>query len=474
MKSISFTAKSLKILVVCILVCTAGQSVFSDNHKPPAWFTETPSDPEYYYGVGTSRESMTDAEANARAALILGIAATVNTEVKNYLRARGTGADIEVENDFEEQSRSTATQEALPNLEILMRQPGQNHYALARLSKEKFDAHIKNQRAEVRGIIDHADERVAANDVVTALQRYTDALMLAKPLRFVSRETSGKPDETSLASEIEIKLTNLQTEIEIEMLSGNGQHGMYGEPLADVLVVQASYNGEPLAKFPLKAIYLWGTGRLRSSTERADASVRIYTDANGKGSCRVDAIRAISTQNHIRITADANVIQLPDSKRVDFHYVSTFPSEHKTGVPQITQNGEYGEPTFHERQEILLGIRVPNTCHVHLFSLLPDGNFDYKESVPIEQAYEGSGFRVQFTKSGWYFQLDKVPVTGERGIGLETLLVLTTSTEWKPNGKALTAKQLIEQLDTSVGKAHWRAGTVSSRVLPKEKTSILK
>ena len=469
MKPTNFTANSLKILVVCILVCAAGQKASSDNHKPPAWFTETPSDLGYYYGAGMSRESMTEAEANARAALILSIAATVNTEVKNYLIARGTGAGEEVENTFEEQSRSTATQKALPNLEILMRQPGQNHYALARLSKEKFDAHIKNQRAEVRGIIDHADERVAANDVVTALQRYTEALTLAKPLMFVSRETSAKPDETSLASEIDKKLKNLQTEIEIEMLSGNSQHGMYGEPLADALVVQVSYKGEPLAKFPLKATYLWGTGRLKSSTEVVNASVRIYTDANGKGSCRVDAIRAISTQNHIRITADANVIQLPDAKRVDFRYASRFPSEHKTGGPQITQNGEYGEPTFHEDQEVALDIRVPNTCHIHLFSLLPDGNFDYHESIQIEQNYNGEGFSIQFIAPMWRFRLEKVPVTGERGIGLETLLVLTTPTKWKPSGKALTAKQLIEQLDTSVGKAHWRAGTVSSRVLPKEK-----
>ena len=307
---------------------------------------------------------------------------------------------------------------------------------------------------------------MAAGDVVPALQRYTEALTLAKPLRFFSRETSGKPDEVSLAREIQRKLTDFQTEIEIEMLSGNSQQGMYGEPLADALVVQVSYKGEILPEFPLKATYLWGTGRLRSSTEVADESIRIYTDAKGKGICQVDAIRAISKGNHIRVTVDANVIQLPGSKQVDFHYASVFPSEHKTEVPRISQNGEYGEPTFHEGQEIALGIRVPNTCYIHLFSLRPDGNFDYHQSVPIEQTYKGSGFRVQFTKLGWHFQLDKVSVAGERGVGLETLLVLTTSTAWKPIGKTLTAEHLIEQLDDSVGKPNWRAGTVSSRVVP--------
>ena len=474
METFHFTTNFLRLLIACLLACAAARNASSLDEEPPTWFKETPSDSEYYYGVGTSRESMTDAEADARAALILGIAATVNTEVKNYLRARGTGADEQVDNTFESQSRSTATQEALPNLEIRRRQPGQVNYALARLSKEKFDAHIKNQRAEVRGVINHADERMAASDVVTALQRYTEALTLAKPLRFVSRETSENPDEVSLAREIQRKLTDLQTEMEIEMLSGNSQHGVYGEPLADALAVQMSYNGEPLAKFPLKAIYLWGTGRLQSQNQEADESIRIYTDETGKAICKVATIRAISEKNHIRITTDANVIQLPDAKQVDFHYASAFSSEHKTGVPQITQNGEYGEPTFHEGQEVALGIRVPNTCHIHLFSLLPGGNFDYHQSVPIEQTYEGSGFRVQFTKSGWHFQLDKVSVTGERGIGLETLLILTTPTAWKPTGEALTAKHLIEQLDTSVGKANWRAGTVSSRVVLKEKASILK
>lgn len=468
MKTFHFTTNFLGFLIACLLACAAAQNADCLDEEPPTWFKETPSDPEYYYGVGTSRESMTDAEADARASLILGIAATVDTEVKNYLKTRGSGAGEQVDNTFESQSRSTATQEALPNLEILRRQPGQINYALARLSKEKFDAHIKNQRAEVRGIIDHADERVVASDVVTAVQGYNEALTLAKPLRFVSREISETPDEVSLASEIQRKLKDLQTEIEVEMLSGNGQHGIYGEPLADALVVQVSYKGAPIAKFPLKATYLWGAGRFQSQNQAADESIRIYTDETGKAIYKVAAIRAISEKNHIRIAADANVIQLPDAKQVDFHYVSTFSSEHKTGIPQITQNGEYGEPTFHEGQEVALGIRVPNTCHVHLFSLLPDGNFDYHQSVPIEQTYEGSGFRVRFTKSEWHFQLDKVSVTGERGIGLETLLVLTTPTAWKPIGKALTAKHLIEQLDTSVGKTNWRAGTVSSRVVPKE------
>ena len=469
MQPLSFTANSLRILVVCLIACTAVQNALSLEGGPPVWFTETPSDSEYYYGVGTSRENMTDAEADARAALILGIAATVNAEVKNYLSARGTGAGEQVDNTFESQSRSTATQEALPNLEILRRQPGRTHYALARLSREKFRQHIETQRKEVRSIVNHADKRLASGDVVPALQRYTEALTLAEPLKFVSREVSDKPDEVSLAREIERKLTNLQTEIGIEILSGNSQHGIYGEPLPEPLVVQVSYKGTPLPKFPLKAIYLWGTGRLKSTTAVADESVHIYTDSEGKGICWVSAIRAISKKNHIRIAADANVIQLPEAKRVDFHYTSVFPSEHKTGGPKITQNGEYGEPTFHEGQEVAIGIRVPNTCYIHLFSLLPDGNFDYHQSVPIEQAYEGSGFRVQFTKSEWHFQLDKVSVTGERGTGLETLLVLTTPTAWKPIGKALTAKHLIEQLDAKIGKAHWRAGTVSSRVVPKVK-----
>ena len=181
-----------------------------------------------------------------------------------------------------------------------MRQSGQTNYALARLSKEKFNEHIKNQREEVRSIVNHADALLASDDVVPALQRYTAALRRAQPLTFLSRESH----ETSLESEIEEKRINLQTDIQIEMLSGNSQRGIYGEALADALVVQVSYKGEPLAKFPLKATYNWGTGRLKSKTAVADGFVHINTDAEGKGHCWVDVIRAISGENHIRITTD--------------------------------------------------------------------------------------------------------------------------------------------------------------------------
>ena len=454
--------------------CSRVYDASSADDEPPVWYKETPSHSDYYYGVGSSTESMPDAATEARAALILGIAATVHADVKNYLRSRNTGEAEDIVNNFETQSRSTATQKALPNLEIHKRQRGETKYALARLSQERFREHIKKQREEVRGIVNHADERLAVGDVVTALQRYTEALVHARPLTFVSRASSGSPNEVSLENEIERKRIDVQTEIRIEMLSGNSQSGIYGEPLANALAVQISYNGAPVPKFPLRATYLWGTGRLKSSTEQADKSVRIYTDAGGKGVCWVAAIHSISEKNQIRIAADANVIQLPDSKVVDFHYASAFPSRHKTEAPQISQNSEYGEPTFHEGQEIVLEIRVPHKCHIHLFSLLPDGNFDYHQSVPIEQVYDGEGFSVQFIEPTWRFRLEKVPVTGERGTGLETLLVVTTPITWKPAGQAVTTKYLIDQLDISVGKTHWRVGTVSSRVVPKAKAPIFK
>ena len=457
----------LIFLIVYLLPCAAVYGASRADDEPPVWYKETPSDLNYYYGVGSSTESMTDAETEARAALILGIAATVHTDVKSYLRSRNTGEVEDIVNDFEIYSRSTATQEALSNLEILKRQLGKTNYALARLSQEKFHEHIKKQREEVRGIVNHADERLAAGDVIIALQRYTEALVRARPLTFVSRASSDNANEVSLENEIERKRIDVQTEMHIEMLSGNSQSGIYGEPLANALAVQVSYKGMPVPKFPLRATYLWGTGRLKGSTEQANKSVRIYTDAGGKGVCRVDAIHAISGKNHIRITANADVIQLPDSKSMDFHYVSAFPARHKTEAPQITQNGEYGEPMFHEGQEITLEIRVPRKCYIHLFSLLPDGNFDYHQSAPIEQVYDGEGFSIQFIESAWRFQLEKVTVTGERGIGLETLLVVTTPIPWEPTQKAATAKHLIDQLDNLVGKERWQAGTANSRVLPK-------
>ena len=111
------------ISVVSILVYAMACVAYNDA-EPPSWFTETPNDEHNYYGVGHSKETIEDAEAKAREALIMGITVTIHAEVEQYSQSVDDGNSEKIEAEFRTQSRSYAKQELLPGIEIGERQLG--------------------------------------------------------------------------------------------------------------------------------------------------------------------------------------------------------------------------------------------------------------------------------------------------------------------------------------------------------------
>ena len=296
------------------------------------------------------------------------------------------------------------------------------------------------------------------------LKMYSDALKIAKTLTFLNGETS---DVVSVV-DIQQKIAAVQNDIHIAAILGNEQTCDYGNALTEALVVQVHYQNEPLGECLLKATYTRGTGQLKNSRGETGTSVSIYADTEGKGYCWVDAVKSISRKNRIQVTVDVEGIQLPILQAAVFRYASAFPTRHKIGAPTVALNGSTDEQTFAEGSKVDIEINVPDKCHLHLFSIVADGNFGYLQSVPIEQAYDGNGWSVSSTKSGWTLQMDRVPLMADYGRGVETLLVITTEKAWKPDRKTFTTESLIRQLDESVGVDNWRVGWVSYHIEPKK------
>ncbi len=86
----------------------------------------------------------------------------------------------------------------------------------------------------------------------------------------------------------------------------------------------------------------------------------------------------------------------------------------------------------------------------------------------MNREYHGDGWRIVPKALGWVAQIDNVAVTAERGLGLETLLVITKEKTWQPAGETLTTDGLLCQLDESVAPDNWRAGWVNYRVKRKD------
>ena len=456
-------AQGIVVSVVSILVYVVVCVAYSED-EPPSWYTERFNDEHYYYGVGYSKESMEAAKAKARKDLILSIALTIHTEVEEHSQRVHDGNSEQIEGEFRTRSRSYAKQESLPGVKISHSLPGRTgFYARARLSRETYRKHLKQKQTEVQKIVKFGEAELADEHVTAALKTYSDALKIAKTLTLPDGETSNAISVV----DIQQKIDAIQNDIHIVTISGSEQTSDYGNKLTDPLVVEVHYQNKPLRECPLKATYTHGTGQLRNSRGEIGTSVSVYTDAEGKGYCWVDAVKSISRENRVQVTVDVEGLQLPAQTAV-FRYTSTFPMRSQTDKPTVTLNGSADEQRFAEGREVVIQISVPNKCHIHLFSIVADGNFNYLQSVPIEQAYIGKGWSVSSTDSGWTLQMDRVPLRADYGRGVETLLVVTTEKVWKPNGDAFTMDSLVRQLDESAGADNWRVGWVSYHITPKK------
>ena len=367
---------------------------------------------------------------------------------------------------FRTESRSHAKQESLPGVEIHSRFSSDRtgHYALARLLRKKYRQHMKQKHIEVGKGAASGDKNLADGHVINALKTYSDALKIAKTLMPLDDGVSDAVSEVDIRQ----KIVAVLNDVDVIAISGNEQIVDYGGSLTQPLVVAVYYQNQPLIECPLKAIYIRGTGQLRNSRGAIGTSVSIYADEKGKGVCWVDAVRSISRENRIQVTVDVEGIQLPTPQAAVFRYASAFPTRDKTDAPAVTLNGSADEQTFTEGSRVDIEIKVPDKCHIHLFSILADGAFGYLQSVSIEQAYVGNGWGVISTDSGWTLQMNRVPLRADYGRGVETLLVITTEKAWKPNEEEFTMDSLIRQLDESVGVDNWRVGWVSYHIESKK------
>ncbi|MCZ6680178.1 MAG: hypothetical protein O7E52_23350 [Candidatus Poribacteria bacterium] len=465
-----------RIVVFCTLLCTlyvvgcgGKRATPAQTFAPsPDWIHGKTSNSLFYYGIGGPSPEMADAKESARAELIKVIEVQIDAEVIRIARAENE----EVERLFIDRSRSYATQK-LPEVQIAKTYTGAaGHYALARLQREVVanlleEAAQESQR-DVLNRVQHGDRALETGEVIVALREYDQASRQARTLPSRYNRAPENPDAL-WTTEIERKVHQIQDGIQIQAISGNEQTGTYGRALALPLIVQARYKTEnrqmPLKGFPLQAIYTRGTGRLKNAAGETGGSIRLATNPEGKATCWVDTIASISRENLIRISADAEAIQLPlVSDAVTFRYGSSFPTLHSTDTPLITLNGSADEQEFVEGETVSLEIRVPKSCHAHLLSVLADGHFSVQQSVRLHREYHAEGWRILPREAGWALQIDTVPVTVERGVGIETLLIVTTAKDWKPTRGTLTTDGLLRQLNESVGDDNWRVGWVSYRV----------
>ena len=460
----------VSFICVCFLYFSACGGKTSTFEPMPKWIPSKASNSLFYYGVGGPSPKMEDARESARTELIKTIEVQIDAEVIRIAHAENE----EVERQFIERSCTYATQK-LPNVQIVDAYTGsEDNYALAQVRREivakLLEEAAQESQRDVLDRLQHGNQALEDSNVIIALREYSEALRQARTLPNHYNRAPDNP-EALWTTEIERKINRVSEGIQIEAISGNNQTGEYGRALDLPLTVQVHYQEAdrpiPLEDFSLQGAYMRGTGRLKNASGETGRSVRLSTDWEGKSTCWIEVISSISRENLIRFSVNIESLQVPlESKAVTFRYASHFSTWHTTDIPVVTLNGSADEQKFVEGDTTDIEIRAPQSCHIHLLAILADGHFGYQQSVTVNRAHQGNNWRILSKDSGWALRIDDVPVTAEQGIGLETLLVITTEKDCQPVGKNLTADGLLRQLNESVGPDNWRAGWVSYHVTP--------
>ena len=458
-------------LLICALV------TFSCTHThPPKWFNDTPDDKKYYYGVGSSSESIDEAEEKAREDLVKNIKIKIKHEytlIEKHSQTETYGPNqkpIEKKDQALSQSDSRTTTVAegvIAGSKIYKRHKGHeghpDHYALAKLSHKNLCKQVKKDLSSIEKMVADGDKKLEEKDIVAALELYNEALLSSESITII-------PD-CNIKEEISYNKIKQKIDIpiDIEPISGDKQIGEYGNALAEPLVVKVQYQGSPLEDFPLQATYTRGTGQLENRARGKGYTVRTRTDETGKAAFWVKAIKSISQNNFIQVAADTASFQAP-VKAINFRYASSFPNGDLTGAPIVYLNGDTEEQEFAVGESVDFEIYVEekSTVSVSLFKIFPDGNGDLElmYTTILDDSRKGYGddcYYIDSEKQGWQLHVRCGKVTEERGFGLETLLVVKTgidNLEEKP-GTTWGVERLIKKLDESFGRNVWRAGWVS-------------
>lgn len=451
--------RGLAIAFFVFFLACGGYISARDADELPEWVKNRTCPPTDYCGVG-SGQNLEAAEQVARANLIKGIEVKIESIVHSYIDRKQNGKNEEITSEFIAESSSYATQN-LPDIQIVKtHNKGNQFFAQAQLRRAVVDSLIEEKgqqsRRDVENRVRYGDDQLNSKHIISALEEYGKALNTVRtaPRRYmVTKHEEGH----SWPIVIERKITKIKNDLEVKAIHGNEQDGTYGDSLADSLVVQVHYQGNPLDSFPFWVTYKHGTGQLMNPSGEKGQEVSVSTNENGQAIFWVKTIKSLSRENHIRVTAK----DLPISKRADFHYGSLFSTSHSMRMqrPVIYLNGSADEQGFAENSVIKVEVFVQEQCYLHLFEILADGHFGYIQSVQIEDKHQDVKWRILRIESHWVLQAE-LPLRATRGPGLETLLAITTQQKWIPIGEKLTRKGLIRELSSHEWQVGWTSYVV--------------
>ena len=444
------------LCLTCLLIISCGKQVVVPVAPEPDWLQQPPANTNFYYGIGGPAKTMGEAKEIARAEL----ARAIEVQIESEITLKMEESNQNVNRLFVDRSRSYATRK-LPDVQLEQHEGEIGNYALARVRRsivQKLLVEATEQaQLEVSAYQENGHNALKTGNLNFALGQYQQALEIAKTLPL----DYNRLDEGLWTAQIERQMTEIRNNLELHIISGDNQSGIYGSSLAEPIVVQMQINQMPIPNLPLQVQFASGLGELKGNSGKSGSSIQIETNPQGKATFSVILIESLSKQNQIQVSM-AN--QDFGTRKVLATYASDLHHFEQNQQPTIVLNGSTNQQDFSVNSRVPFQVTVAQTCYLYLFQITADSSLVPLESILLNQAYQQDEWRVYQIGSGWSLEIDAVDITADYGYGLETLIAVTTNQPWADADGMSSVTDMLSELNRDFGN-DWQANWVSYRIV---------
>lgn len=282
------------------------------------WQKSLPNMPKrdgYYQGLGAipasgnQSQDASKAEGEARAMVIRAIRSEITSKVTNVMEETTKNGATDFSESFNSVTESFS-QETLKNLkvEFYIDKKTKKHYAYCEISiaevERQFAERLKKAINVAKTYYQAAKSAEASGDYYLALTQYFEGakeIVIAEVINKepIEGDIDGSGKSVSVRATFDTQLKNLLGKMRVEIVSGEGQKGVKGEPLAQPLVARLVYDRGGSVT-PVKNANL-AAFSVQPTVVKVDESAK--TDGSGNVNFTVHSVETVnaSGQNKVRI-----------------------------------------------------------------------------------------------------------------------------------------------------------------------------
>ncbi|MGM0589428.1 MAG: LPP20 family lipoprotein [Bacteroidota bacterium] len=283
--------KGLSVLLGLLFIASTSWA-----QKAPNWYDRgsLPDYPQSQYITGVAAASSPEAASDRVSKEIAEqIRVNIQSTTESVQKEVMTNNSAAFQETFESAVTSTVN-ETISGIEVVRQSESSGtFYVFGVLDKNKYlnslRGRLDNQKKSIRTLVDEADQFASNGKIVAAIDNYSSAMEQIpkfysdKSLYDALSDTPYPLAQQFAVSDIESELRNLLSNIEIDVISGNRQTGMSGEPLSEPI------NFKLLYRYRGNEVTLSGV-TVKASYKDGATIDRVATDQNGEASILAEAV----------------------------------------------------------------------------------------------------------------------------------------------------------------------------------------